>query len=117
MLGIPLVELRKLNPQYMQQIIPGGKDYTLVLPIELVGAYIDAEEQILSYMADSLVNNRREEIQEALVKPAERTHKVKPGDTLGGIAKRYHCTVKQLQTWNGLKGTNIRVGQVLKVKK
>ena len=116
-LGIPLVELRKLNPQYMQQIIPGGKDYTLVLPIELVGAYIDAEEQILSYMADSLVNNRREEIQEALVKPAERTHKVKPGDTLGGIAKRYHCTVKQLQTWNGLKGTNIRVGQVLKVKK
>ena len=116
-LGIPLVELRKLNPQYMQQIIPGGKDYTLVLPIELVGAYIDAEEQILAYMADSLVNNRREEIKEALVKPVERTHKVKPGDTLGAIAKRYHCTVKQLQTWNGLKGTNIRVGQVLKIKK
>lgn len=116
-LGIPLAELHKLNPQYVRDIIPGGKDYSLVLPIEMVGAYIDAEDQILAYMADSLINNRRAEIQEALVKPAERLYKVKKGDTLGGIAKRYHCSVKQLQTWNGLRGTNIRVGQTLRVKK
>ena len=115
--GIPLEELRKLNPQYMKDIIPGGKPYPLVLPVELVGAYIDLQDTIVKYMADSLVNNRREEIQQARVTPNARTHKVKKGDTLGGIAKRYHCTVKQLQTWNGLKGTNIRVGQVLKIKK
>lgn len=115
--GIPLEELRKLNPQYMKDIIPGGKPYPLVLPIELVGAYIDLQDTIVKYMADSLINNRREEIQQARVTPSERTHKVKKGDTLGGIAKRYHCTVKQLQTWNGLKGTNIRIGQVLKIKK
>lgn len=115
--GIPLEELRKLNPQYMKDIIPGGKPYPLVLPIELVGAYIDLQDTIVKYMADSLIHNRREEIQQARVTPSERTHKVKKGDTLGGIAKRYHCTVKQLQTWNGLKGTNIRIGQVLKIKK
>ena len=115
--GMPLEELRKLNPQYMKDIIPGGKPYPLVLPVELVGAYIDLQDSILKYMADSLVNNRREEIKQALVTPYVRTHKVKKGDTLGGIAKRYHCTVKQLQKWNGLKGTNIRVGQVLKIQK
>ncbi len=115
--GMPIEELRKLNPQYMKDILPGGKPYPLVLPIELVGAYIDLQDSIVAYMADSLINNRREEIQQALVTPNVRTHKVKKGDTLGGIAKRYHCTVKQLQTWNGLKGTNIRVGQVLKIKK
>ena len=115
--GIPLEELRKLNPQYMKDIIPGGKVYPLVLPVELVGAYIDLQDTIVKYMADSLINSRREEIQQARVTPNARTHKVKKGDTLGGIAKRYHCTVKQLQTWNGLKGTNIRIGQVLKIKK
>lgn len=115
--GIPLEELRKLNPQYMKDIIPGGKAYPLVLPVELVGAYIDLQDTIVKYMADSLINSRREEIQQARVTPNARTHKVKKGDTLGGIAKRYHCTVKQLQTWNGIKGTNIRIGQVLKIKK
>ena len=115
--GIPLEELRKLNPQYMKDIIPGGKAYPLVLPVELVGAYIDLQDTIVKYMADSLINSRREEIQQARVTPNARTHKVKKGDTLGGIAKRYHCTVKQLQTWNGLKGTNIRIGQVLKIQK
>ena len=115
--GIPMEELRKLNPQYMKDIIPGGKNYPLVLPVELVGAYIDLQDTIVRYMADSLINNRREEIKQALVTPNARTHKVKKGDTLGSIAKRYHCTVKQLQKWNGLKGTNIRVGQVLKIQK
>lgn len=115
--GIPIEELRKLNPQYMKDIIPGGKNYPLVLPVELVGAYIDLQDTIVRYMADSLINNRREEIKQALVTPNARTHKVKKGDTLGSIAKRYHCTVKQLQKWNGLKGTNIRVGQVLKIQK
>jgi len=115
--GLSLDELRKLNPQYMKDIIPGGKPYPLVLPIELVGAYIDLQDTILKYMADSLINNRREEIQQSLVTPNARTHKVKKGETLGSIAKRYHCSVKQLQHWNSLKGTTIREGQVLKIKK
>ena len=84
--GIPLEELRKLNPQYMKDIIPGGKVYPLVLPVELVGAYIDLQDTIVKYMADSLINSRREEIQQARVTPNARTHKVKKGDTLGGIA-------------------------------
>lgn len=40
---------------------------------------------------------------------------VKKGDTLGSIAKKHGVTVKQLQSWNGIKGTMIRPGQVLKV--
>lgn len=115
--GIPIEELRKLNPQYMKDVLPGGKPYPLVLPVELVGAYIDLQDTIVRYMADSLINNRREEIQQALVTPNGRTYKVKKGDTLGSIAARNHCTVKQLQKWNGLKGTNIRVGQVLKINR
>ena len=42
---------------------------------------------------------------------------IKKGDTLGGIAKKFHCTVKQLKAWNGLKSDNIREGKKLKICK
>lgn len=44
------------------------------------------------------------------------TYTVRRGDTLSAIADRYNCTVAQLQSWNGLKGTTIYVGQKLKIK-
>lgn len=50
----------------------------------------------------------------APVAPA-KTHVVSKEDTLYNISKRYGVTVKQLQTWNKLKGNSIKVGQTLKV--
>jgi peptidoglycan endopeptidase LytE len=44
------------------------------------------------------------------------SHVIKNGDTLSGIAKRYHLTVKDLQELNELKGTRLRIGQVLQLK-
>lgn len=44
------------------------------------------------------------------------TYTVKSGDSLGAIATRHGCTVKQLQEWNGLKSTVIQPGQKLKIK-
>ena len=44
------------------------------------------------------------------------THVVQNGDTLSGIAKRYHLTVRGLQEFNELKGTRLRIGQVLQLK-
>lgn len=43
-------------------------------------------------------------------------HKVKRGETIGGIARRYHVTVSQLRSWNriGPKGM-IRAGRVLRL--
>ena len=38
---------------------------------------------------------------------------VRNGDTLGAIASRFGVTVKQLQAWNGLRGTRIRAGKYL----
>lgn len=40
-------------------------------------------------------------------------HKVRSGETLSGIASRYRCSVRQLQRWNGIRGSLIRVGQRL----
>ncbi len=46
--------------------------------------------------------------------PAGR-YRVRSGDTLGKIAVRYGVSVTQLKSWNGLRGSMIRVGQTLKV--
>ena len=42
-------------------------------------------------------------------------YKVKAGDTLLGIAKKYHTTVKAIQAKNGLKTTHLSIGQKLKL--
>ncbi|MBQ9254438.1 MAG: peptidoglycan DD-metalloendopeptidase family protein [Bacteroidales bacterium] len=47
---------------------------------------------------------------------AVATHKVKKGETLGAIAKKNGTTVAKLQKLNGIKGTNIKAGQKIKVK-
>ena len=122
-LNIPLSELRRLNPQYPRDIIPGNKEYAICLPIEKVGEYIDNERTILAYQADELINNRRDEIE-----LLQRTsvyggysingvtyYKIKAGDTLGGIAKKFHVSVKQLKAWNGLKSDAIRAGKTLEI--
>ena len=42
-------------------------------------------------------------------------HRVRPGDTLSGIAKRYGTTVSRIKAWNGLRGTQLRAGQRLTI--
>lgn len=45
----------------------------------------------------------------------EQTYKVKSGDTLIGIAKQFHTSVKAIESANNLTTTSIKVGQVLKI--
>jgi membrane-bound lytic murein transglycosylase D len=124
-LDITLEELRRLNPQYARDIIPGGKDYALCLPIDLSGAYIDQQDTILAYNAKELIHNRRDEIdllQRTSVNGAYSVngvtyYKIKEGDTLGGIAAKFRVSVKQLKAWNGLTSDFIRAGKTLKIGK
>ena len=44
------------------------------------------------------------------------THVVKKGETLAKIAPRYNLRVKELQEINGLKGSILQIGQVLRLK-
>ena len=46
---------------------------------------------------------------------ATRTHTVKSGETLWTIARRYSLDVDQIRRWNGLQGSTLRLGQVLKL--
>ena len=124
-LGISMDELRRLNPQYSRDILPGGTAYALCLPSEKMGLFLDQQDSIFAYKADSLINNRRAEIDLAKVMSINGAYRVngvtyytiKDGDSLSKIAKKFHCSVKQLKAWNGLKSDNIRAGKKLKICK
>ena len=57
---------------------------------------------------------RQESIQDS---DLPETHVVKSGDTLAKIAKQYRLSVKELQELNELKGTKLKVGQVLELNR
>lgn len=114
--------IRELNPQFIRDIIPATNDkYTLVLPQMAASKFWTMQEQIVAkdsiYLVDYLkVNNLNKEVVERKSVSSPRTvYKVKSGDTLGHIAGKYNVKVAQIQKWNGLKGTNLRVGQRLEI--
>lgn len=45
-----------------------------------------------------------------------KSYRVRSGDTLSGIAARLGVSTKDLQSWNGIHGARLKVGQTLSVK-
>ena len=122
-LDVPLPLLRQLNPQYARDIVPGNKEYAICLPLDKSGAFIERQDQILAHRANELLHNRRTEIdlwQKTGVNGAYTVngvtyYKIKEGDTLGGIAAKFHVSVKNLKAWNELTSDLIRAGKTLKI--
>ncbi len=126
-MGIPMAELRTLNPQFRKDVIPGDiRPYSLVLPSLQVYAYIANEDSIVNHNA-SLYARR------GIVEPASgkivgssangdyydeeviQYHKVKKGETLAKIAKRYGVTVSSIRKLNKC-GKSVKAGRNLKIK-
>ncbi len=53
----------------------------------------------------------------AVNKSNASTHKVKKGETLGGIAEKYHVSIASVQKLNNINGNKIIIGQELKIPK
>ena len=139
-LAIPKEELRILNPQYREDLIPGTPErpYMLVLPSKQIHAYLMSHDQILSYQADKY--GRRTTVEPgsapkgeatslAAAEPADAldqmpasmaaagsvTHKVAAGETLTSIAAKYGVQAADIRTANNLRRNAVRVGQVLTI--
>ena len=112
--GVPLDELKNLNPQYKHEIIPGNsKEYILRIPYQYTNAFIEHEDSIYRHKADVYFNPvTLKSIQEG-GDGEQITYRVKSGDYLGKIASRYGTTVAKIKRWNNLKSNDIRVGQRL----
>lgn len=120
-LELPIEQLRVMNPQYRRDIVPGDvRPYAVTVPMNMTGKFIDKFDEIIGFKADSLINNRRTDVaikQAPVVNSNIIYHKVKSGQTLGGIAARYGVSVAKIRQWNGIKGSMIKPGQRLKIHK
>lgn len=121
-IGISVEELRLLNPQYIQDIIPGNeRPYILRLPYNYTVPFVEKEQEIYTYKDsiyfNPIVYNKMKESR-MLSSASTITHTVRKGDVLGKIALRYGVKVSDLQRWNKLKSRSvIRPGQKLRIYK
>jgi len=112
--GIKIEELQFLNPSYKLDIIPyiEDEDYVIRLPREHIGDFVTNEDSIYAF-AKAEFDKREKPLPQFFENDTRIRYRVRSGDYLGKIARRYGVRVSQIKRWNGLRSNNIRVGQRL----
>ena len=112
--GVPPATIRELNPQYLRRATPPRRTSVVRLP--------EGSQERVTLAYTALPSKERAGANASRLAAADaaearaRTHVVKSGETLGGIAERYKTSVSNLRRMNGLGKSNlIRAGQRLKV--
>ena len=121
-LGIPIEELKILNPQYRKNIIPGNtRPYALTLPSKQCYAYISSEDSIKNHKADVYRHRSEVNISNAsdgyttVEKRVTKSHRVRSRETISQVARKYGVTTSQIKKWNGLRSNKLKKYQVLKI--
>jgi membrane-bound lytic murein transglycosylase D len=121
-MGIPLGELRALNPQYKTGLVPGSsKPFALTLPMNHLSDFIDLNDTIRHYKSDVYLNKATQiaDPSRSSYLPADVKGKTKlyytvqDGDNLGYISEWYRVALSDLRYWNNIYRNTIRVGQKL----
>jgi membrane-bound lytic murein transglycosylase D len=129
--GVPKADLQNLNPQYVNDIIPGNNHpYVLKLPYTWTNTFLGADrDSLYAYKADSLLTGRvlkdagngrsggKSAGKSGSSSQQRIAYKVKSGDYLGKIASKYGVTINQLKSWNNLRSNSIQIGQTLYIYK
>ncbi len=113
-LDIPEEELKFLNPSYKLDVIPyiEGKNYTLRLPLDVLGTFVSNEDLVYAYIKEKTEENKKP-LSEFHLQDQQITYRVKSGDFLGKIANQHGVTVNNIKNWNSLRSNNLRIGQRL----
>ncbi|MCP4118160.1 MAG: LysM peptidoglycan-binding domain-containing protein [Desulfobacteraceae bacterium] len=99
-IGVKTTLLKDLNPELRYALLP-PEEYKLRIPATKVDTFLARLDKIKSsYTAPTRYSY----------------HKIRRGDTLSGIAKRYHTSLRRITSANNIsKRSILRVGKVLKV--
>ncbi|MDL2302904.1 transglycosylase SLT domain-containing protein [Dysgonomonas sp. OttesenSCG-928-D17] len=130
--GLSVDDLRRYNPQFKNDIIPGSrKEYIISLPSQCALAVSDnSDDNILaelSFRSDKVAEDENaqdifqtDETVTYSVKQAQMVvtyHRVAKGETLQAIAKKNDVTLAELKNWNGLKSNKVRTGSELEIRR
>ena len=123
-MGIPLGELKALNPQYRTGLIPGStKPFSLTLPMNHLGDFIDLNDTIRGYKSEVYLNRgtliadpmRSTSVPADIKGKTKLFYTVRDGDNLGYISEWFRVGLSELRYWNNIYRNTIRVGQKLVV--
>lgn len=88
----------------------------------MMSCFIDHEDSIYNYKPE-VYQTRRNTVtvsnssaSKSQNKGKAVYHRIRNGETLGGIAAKYGVSVNQLRRLNGIKGSNIRAGKSLRIR-
>lgn len=108
MAGMPVSKLKTFNAGVKGSTLgAGGPQYVMV------------PQKHADQLRESLASGEIAAVQPTLMADntplTSKRYKVRSGDTLSGIASRLGVTAKDLQQWNSLRGSTLKVGQSLTV--
>jgi membrane-bound lytic murein transglycosylase D len=114
--GVHMEELQFLNPSYKLDIIPviEGENYYLRLPRYAAAIFVANEAAIYAYAKEEF-DKLEKPLPQYFDNDTRIRYRVRSGDYLGRIARKYGVRVSQIKQWNGLRSNNIRVGQRLTI--
>lgn len=114
--GVKIETLQFLNPAYKLDIIPHikGENYTLRLPQKMIGPFVNNEVQLYAH-AKAEFEKREKPLPQFFNADTKTRYKVKQGDYLGKIARKFGVRVSQIKQWNGLRSINLKIGQRLTI--
>ncbi len=114
--GIEMEMLQFLNPEYKLDIIPfvKGKNYSLTLPRNKTMKFLSKEKELYA-LADRDDAKREKPLPKYLELNRRIRYKVRSGDYLGKISKKFGVRVSQLKKWNRLRSNKLKIGQRLTV--
>jgi LysM repeat protein len=121
-LNIPIEKIREMNPQFKNDIIPGSyRSYAVCLPTTKVCDFISNQDSILAYRSEEFLVHRKivnfETKQDNQFTSRTIYHKVKRGETLAQVARRYGVSSTELKKWNRLKSSRLASGRRLAIHK
>ncbi|MFV9997331.1 MAG: murein transglycosylase D [Arsenophonus endosymbiont of Dermacentor nuttalli] len=113
--GLSLSVIKAYNPNLKHNITPPTGPYTIMVPTDKAELLKDAlsDQAVLNNIRLAVAKNNKQIL--ARQQQAIRRYKVKHGDTLSIIAKRFNLTTDKLKLLNGMKTANLRIGQILKL--
>lgn len=103
--GISLEELKAHNPALREPVWTGEKYIPRGYAVRIPDAQLQRplERTLASLPGDARLGYQK----------PDRTHRIAPGDSLSGIARRYNTSVSKLMALNGLRNHSIRTGKTL----
>jgi len=121
-IGIPVEQIRSLNPQYRRDIIPASKEksYSLVLPQDEVSneAIIHDHRRTEFFPNNQIINpqNNFASHSPGDIKGRDKViYTVKSGDNLGLISAWFRVRSSDLKYWNNIHKNFLKAGQKLSV--